>query len=398
MPTTSNADYGIQIAGFDPNTDNVTKPIGTVVFNNVQVNGSYDKVSVGIQGYTDLNGLSFQNTGSGGTVINGHDGWGEGLYLDVTADETPVTVITGNGQFLTTGAAAESVNLAERQCHQRYRQFGDWCAAGYVLYRNSGKRHDQWIVRRQYFINGLGGLNTVNFTETLTAADFSYNNTLGAWVVTTATEIDYLQGIEVVSDGSGPSFLLVGAGSSYATPDQAFSSAQHSSGDIIIDTLAQDGVPTLSFNEAFAGAANSGSVSYTIGNLDDDASGTATFTDASGNKVQASVASNGTFSISLSSLADGTITASLTISDSAGNSQTVSGSDTLTLDRDIGEQAALKLTVISTDVGTAGETAVPFTIAGLDPDDTGTVTFTNGKNKHFGRRQRRYNKLHGRHQ
>src|SRR6185437_10134624 len=90
-------------------------------------------------------------------------------------------------------------------------------------------------------------------------------------------------------------------------------------------------------------------------------------------------ASNGTLSIYLSSLADGTITASLKITDSAGNSQTVSGSDNLTLDQDIGEQAALKLTVISTDVGTAGETAVPFTIAGEDPDDTGTVTFTNGK-------------------
>jgi hypothetical protein len=230
------------------------------------------------------------------------------------------------------------------------------------------------------FIDGLGGLNTVKFTETLTSSDFSYNNTIGAWVVTTASEgTDYLQGIEVVSDGSGPGFLLVGAGSTYATSDQAFSSAQYSSGDIIIDTLAQDGVPTLSFNEAFAGAADSGSVSYTIGNLDDDASGTATFTDVNGKKVQASVASNGTFSINLSSLADGTIIASLTISDSAGNSQTVSGSDTLTLDQDIGEQTALKLTVTSTDVGTAGETAVPFTVAGLDPDDTGTVTFSNGK-------------------
>src|SRR6185437_5680142 len=203
---------------------------------------------------------------------------------------------------------------------------------------------------------------------------------LGAWVVTTATEgTDYLQSIEVVTDGSGPSFLLVGAGGSYATPDAAVASAQYATGDIIIDTLAEDGVPTLSFNEALAGVADAGSVSYTIGNLDDDASGTATTTDANGKKVQASVASNGTFSINLSSLADGTITASLKITDSAGNSQTVSGSDNLTLDQDIGEQAALKLTVISTDVGTAGETAVPFTIAGLDPDDTGTVTFTNGK-------------------
>ena len=374
------ADYGIQISGFDPATHDVTKSIGTIVFNNVQVNGSYGKAGIGIQGYTDLNGLSFQNTGNGGTVIDGHDGWGQGLYLDITADETPVTAITGNGQFLTTGAAAESVNLANVSVTNDIVNSAIGVPLGTFFLGTPEDDTISGLSAGNNFIDGLGGLNTVKFTETLTSSDFSYNNTIGAWVVTTASEgTDYLQGIEVVSDGSGPGFLLVGAGSTYATPDQAFSSAQYSSGDIIIDTLAQDGVPTLSFNEAFAGAADSGSVSYTIGNLDDDASGTATFTDVNGKKVQASVASNGTFSINLSSLADGTIIASLTISDSAGNSQTVSGSDTLTLDQDIGEQTALKLTVTSTDVGTAGETAVPFTVAGLDPDDTGTVTFSNGK-------------------
>ena len=374
------ADYGIQISGFDPATHDVTKSIGTIVFNNVQVNGSYGKAGIGIQGYTDLNGLSFQNTGNGGTVIDGHDGWGQGLYLDITADETPVTAITGNGQFLTTGAAAESVNFANVSVTNDIVNSAIGVPLGTFFLGTPEDDTISGLSAGNNFIDGLGGLNTVKFTETLTSSDFSYNNTIGAWVVTTASEgTDYLQGIEVVSDGSGPGFLLVGAGSTYATPDQAFSSAQYSSGDIIIDTLAQDGVPTLSFNEAFAGAADSGSVSYTIGNLDDDASGTATFTDVNGKKVQASVASNGTFSINLSSLADGTIIASLTISDLAGNSQTVSGSDTLTLDQDIGEQTALKLTVTSTDVGTAGETAVPFTIAGLDPDDTGTVTFTNGK-------------------
>ena len=148
---------------------------------------------------------------------------------------------------------------SERQCHQRYRQFGDWCAAGRCLLGTPENDTISGLSAGNNFIDGLGGLNTVKFTETLTSSEFSYNNTIGAWVVTTASEgTDYLQGIEVVSDGSGPGFLLVGAGSSYATPDQAFSSAQTSSGDIIIDTLAQDGVPTLSFNEAFAGAANWG--------------------------------------------------------------------------------------------------------------------------------------------
>ena len=52
MPTTPNADYGIQLTGFDDNTHDVTDPIGTVIFNNVQVDGSYDKAAIGIQGYT----------------------------------------------------------------------------------------------------------------------------------------------------------------------------------------------------------------------------------------------------------------------------------------------------------------------------------------------------------
>lgn len=45
-------------------------------------------------------------------------------------------------------------------------------------------------------------------------------------------------------------------------------------------------------------------------------------------------------------------------------------------DDDSTEQAALKLTVGNTNIGAAAASAVPFTIAGLDPEDTGTVTFT----------------------
>jgi len=50
-------------------------------------------------------------------------------------------------------------------------------------------------------------------------------------------------------------------------------------------------------------------------------------------------------------------------------------------DRDVGEQAALKLTIGNTDIGSAAAIAVPFTIAGLDSEDTGTVTFTDGNSK-----------------
>jgi hypothetical protein len=50
-------------------------------------------------------------------------------------------------------------------------------------------------------------------------------------------------------------------------------------------------------------------------------------------------------------------------------------------DDDAGEQAALKLTLDATEIGSAAAALVPFTTAGLDLEDTGTVTFTdvNGK-------------------
>ena len=85
VPTNANADTAIQINGRDPTSYDVTQPIGNVVFDNVHVTGSYAKVLVYIQGYTDLDGLSFLNTG---TTLNGHAGWGWALAIDPTADET----------------------------------------------------------------------------------------------------------------------------------------------------------------------------------------------------------------------------------------------------------------------------------------------------------------------
>jgi hemolysin type calcium-binding protein len=84
-PTNANADTAIQINGRDPSSYDVTHPIGNVVFDNVHVTGSYAKVLLYIQGYIDLDGLSFQGTGNNFT---GHAGWGWALAIDPTADET----------------------------------------------------------------------------------------------------------------------------------------------------------------------------------------------------------------------------------------------------------------------------------------------------------------------
>ena len=50
----------------------------------------------------------------------------------------------------------------------------------------------------------------------------------------------------------------------------------------------------------------------------------------------------------------------------------------MTVDQDLTEQAALSLSVTNTDVGASAAKTVPFTIAGLESDDTGAVTFTDG--------------------
>ena len=88
---------------------------------------------------------------------------------------------------------------------------------------------------------------------------------------------------------------------------------------------------------------------------------------------------NGNWSVTVpssDSLADGTYTVTANLSDAAINPATAEATHTLTVNEDKGEQAALKLTVTDTDIGASAAAAVPFTIAGLESDDTGTVTFT----------------------
>ena len=103
-PTNANADTGIQINGRNPTSYDVTQPIGHVVFDNVSVTGSYAKVLVYIQGYTDLDGLSFLNSG---TTINGHAGWGWALAIDPTADRTSAATpgVPGEPGFFDDAAA-----------------------------------------------------------------------------------------------------------------------------------------------------------------------------------------------------------------------------------------------------------------------------------------------------
>jgi probable HAF family extracellular repeat protein len=91
--------------------------------------------------------------------------------------------------------------------------------------------------------------------------------------------------------------------------------------------------------------------------------------------------SNGFANVQPSTLNNGiTYTLTARITDAAGNQSAVStNSFTLTEDTDINEQAALSLTVNGgTPLGALIAGAVPFTVGGLDADDSGTVAFSDG--------------------
>ena len=132
------------------------------------------------------------------------------------------------------------------------------------------------------------------------------------------------------------------------------------------------------------GAAAAKQVPLAVSGIEADDNGTLTLSDgAPAHNIVVNI-TNGALSAAtadVSGLIDGTITATLHLNnDAAGNSFTDVVA-TATLDRDIGEQAALKLKIGSAIIGAAKAPATPFTVTGLDPEDTGTATFTdiNGK-------------------
>jgi len=128
------------------------------------------------------------------------------------------------------------------------------------------------------------------------------------------------------------------------------------------EAVAVTGTPTLALND-------NGTATYS-GVSADGKTLTFTYTVAS---ADTDVASLQVTSVNLPSGA--------TIQDAAGNNLSLSLSSVPTysgpqIDTDTGEQAALRLTFSTTAISASTALAVPFTIAGLQSEDTGMVTFT----------------------
>jgi hypothetical protein len=139
----------------------------------------------------------------------------------------------------------------------------------------------------------------------------------------------------------------------------------------------------IAFADANIGRAKAGSEQFTVSGLGSDDNGAITFSDGNpAHNVVVNIVNGASVgnSVNLSGMTDGPITATLLVSDAAGNMFSAQAS--AQLDQDIGEQASLHLTVdgnSATPIGAAGAVAVSFAVAGLDSEDTGTVTFTDAK-------------------
>src|SRR5260221_647283 len=95
------------------------------------------------------------------------------------------------------------------------------------------------------------------------------------------------------------------------------------------------------------GAAGAGQVAFTITGLASDDSGTVTFSDQAGHAVVVAIVNGQAVdsqghpisTVNLSSLSDGSVTTTLSVSDAAGNTFGATGS--AQLDQDIGESATI---------------------------------------------------------
>ncbi len=106
-------DNALQITGFAPGIYDVDQPIGTITLINVSTSGSWHKPQIMVQGFNDLDGLTFTNV-----ALSGSSNWGDLLYVDPIAtsgDGTPGTAgqpgaYTGTGGTSTLDLSGVTIN------------------------------------------------------------------------------------------------------------------------------------------------------------------------------------------------------------------------------------------------------------------------------------------------
>jgi hypothetical protein len=133
--------------------------------------------------------------------------------------------------------------------------------------------------------------------------------------------------------------------------------------------------PTLAFADANIGRAKAGSEQFTVTGLEPDDNGTITFSDGTHNVVVNIVSGAAVSpSVNLSGMTDGLVTATLLVSDAAGN--TFGAHASAQLDQDLNERPTLAFA--DANIGRAKAASEQFTVTGLEFDDNGAITFSDG--------------------
>ncbi len=149
---------------------------------------------------------------------------------------------------------------------------------------------------------------------------------------------------------------------------------------VTIDTTADEGGDlTVTIADTDINNSEKGAAAFTIAGLDVDVNtAVVTFSDGVDTVTVDVSAGDGPYVVDLSTLADGTITSSIEVTDMSGNTATTTGLD-MELDTTADVGGDLDITIADTDINNSEKATVAFTIAGLDGDvDTATVTFSDG--------------------
>ncbi|MFI0845977.1 Ig-like domain-containing protein [Mesorhizobium sp. IMUNJ 23232] len=183
-----------------------------------------------------------------------------------------------------------------------------------------------------------------------------------------------VQGVNGVADLSGLTDGPITA--TVSATDAAGNTAAGASGATVLDTIADEGGDlAVSVADDLVNNAEKTSVAYTVAGLDPDATATITFTSSGGGTAVVLTGVTGNGSADLTGLADGNITVTISVTDTAGNTANGAPSATV-LDTTADGTGDLAVSVSDNLVGAAEKTSVAYTVAGLDPDATATVTFT----------------------
>jgi hypothetical protein len=134
---------------------------------------------------------------------------------------------------------------------------------------------------------------------------------------------------------------------------------------------------TLTFTDANISQAEAGAVQFAVGALVNGGNGKITFSDGNhANDVVVPIVNGLPLStaVNLSGMTDGPITATLLVTDPAGN--TFQATAKAQLDQDLNEHPTVAFS--QANVARASAAAVAFVVLGLESDDSGTITFSDG--------------------